>query len=38
MDPPLSYINTIDDTKTRNEILRKRWYFTCKCSLCLDSE
>ena len=32
----ISYVNLMDDTKTRNEYLQKHWYFTCSCPLCSD--
>ena len=32
----ISYVNTMDDTKTRNRKLNENWFFTCKCSLCSD--
>ena len=32
----VSYVNIMDDTKTRNESLQDSWYFTCSCPLCSD--
>ena len=32
----VSYVNIMDDTKTRNESLQDHWYFTCACPLCSD--
>jgi len=34
----ISYINIMDDTKTRNESLQKNWFFTCKCPLCTEKD
>ena len=32
----ISYINTIDDTNTRQLQQRAIWYFKCFCSLCAN--
>ena len=32
----ISYINTIDDTATRQLQQRAIWYFQCLCSLCAN--
>ena len=32
----VNYVNIMEDTKTRNGILKKKWYFICKCNLCSD--
>ena len=34
----ISYINIMEDTKTRQEQLQKNWFFTCKCALCRDTK
>ena len=32
----ISYVNTMLDTRTRQEQLSQHWFFTCQCSLCSD--
>ena len=34
----ITYINSLDDTVTRQEQLRSTWHFDCKCTLCLDKK
>ena len=33
----ISYLNTMDDTKTRQLQQKAIWYFSCCCSLCQDT-
>ena len=33
----ISYVNTMDDTKTRQKQQQVNWFFTCHCSLCRDT-
>ena len=33
----ISYVNTMDDTKTRQKQQQANWFFTCRCSLCRDT-
>jgi len=33
----ISYINTLDNTKTRQMQQKAVWFFSCSCSLCLDT-
>ena len=30
----ISYVNTLESTKSRNKKLREQWYFTCECEQC----
>ena len=32
----ISYVNTMDNTNTRNDNLKKNWFFSCSCGLCSD--
>merc|ERR1712013_284447 len=33
----ISYVNTMDDTKTRQLQQRAIWYFSCACSMCQNT-
>ena len=32
----ITYVNSLDDTVTRQQQLRETWHFTCDCTQCLD--
>jgi len=32
----ISYVNIMDNTNTRNDNLKKNWFFSCSCGLCSD--
>jgi len=34
----ITYVNSLDDTKTRQQQLTTTWHFTCDCSLCADTK
>ena len=32
----ISYVNTMDDTNTRQRQQQANWFFKCQCHLCMD--
>ena len=34
----ITYVNSLEDTVTRQQQLRATWHFTCECTLCLDKK
>ena len=34
----ISYVNTMNDTRTRSKELVENWFLTCDCSLCRDTK
>lgn len=34
----ITYVNSLDDTATRQEQLTSTWHFTCRCSLCSNDK
>ena len=34
----ITYVNSLEDTVTRQEQLQATWHFLCECTLCLDQE
>ena len=34
----ITYVNSLDDTVTRQEQLKATWHFSCGCTLCLDKK
>ena len=34
----ITYVNSLDDTATRQEQLTSTWHFTCHCSLCSNDK
>ena len=34
----ITYVNSLDDTETRQEQLRTTWHFQCECTLCLNKK
>ena len=34
----ITYVNSLDDTATRQEQLSSTWHFVCDCSLCANKK
>ena len=34
----ITYVNSLDDTVTRQQQLLATWHFSCECTLCLDQK
>ena len=34
----ITYVNSLEDTVTRQQQLMATWHFTCECTLCLDKK